>query len=98
MRQEDFRDAQGFLHFSFNLDADGEYLALVEPDGQRIAFELTENYPAQFADVSYGMNAHESGLLNSTHTRSRKLCRGSRLGGRYGFFGGSRAFTKSLSK
>ena len=71
VRQEDFRDAQGFLHFSFNLDADGEYLALVEPDGQRIAFELTENYPAQFADVSYGMNAQGKWSFQTRPTPGR---------------------------
>ncbi len=69
--QEDFRDGQGFLHFSFNLDADGEYLALVEPDGQRIAFELSENYPPQFADVSYGMNAQGQWSFQTRPTPGR---------------------------
>ena len=41
------------LHTSFELDGDGEYLALVAPDGVTIA---TEYAPAkQYPDVSYGL-------------------------------------------
>jgi hypothetical protein len=41
------------LHTSFNLDADGGYLALVQPDGVTIATEF--HYPAQRANFSYGL-------------------------------------------
>jgi hypothetical protein len=41
------------LHTSFSLDADGGYLALVQPDGVTIATEFY--YPAQRANFSYGL-------------------------------------------
>lgn len=43
------------LHTNFALSADGEYLALVQPDGATIAHEFAPEYPAQLADVSYGI-------------------------------------------
>ena len=43
------------LHTSFKLDADGEYLALVRPDGRTIAAEFSPRFPAQWADVSLGV-------------------------------------------
>lgn len=45
----------GELHTNFKLSGDGEYLALVEPDGVTIATEYAPAYPPQKADVSYGM-------------------------------------------
>ena len=50
-------DAAGHLHTNFNLDSDGEYLALVRPDGATIASQFGPDgtdYPSQFRDVSYG--------------------------------------------
>jgi hypothetical protein len=50
-------DAQGHLHTNFKLDAGGEYLALVEPDGNTIATEFGlggTGYPPQFRNISYG--------------------------------------------
>ncbi|HAT18767.1 MAG TPA: hypothetical protein DCS85_01290, partial [Verrucomicrobiales bacterium] len=44
------------LHTNFNLDRNGEYLALVRPDGTTILNEFAP-YPAQRADVSYGFDA-----------------------------------------
>src|SRR5689334_17663526 len=41
------------LHTNFKLSGDGEYLALVEPDGATKATEFAP-YPPQEADVSYG--------------------------------------------
>ncbi|NQU19860.1 MAG: lamin tail domain-containing protein, partial [Candidatus Nealsonbacteria bacterium] len=43
------------LHTNFKLDGDGEYLALVRPDGTNIAQHFTPEYPEQVADVSYGI-------------------------------------------
>jgi Concanavalin A-like lectin/glucanases superfamily/Chitobiase/beta-hexosaminidase C-terminal domain/CotH kinase protein/Lamin Tail Domain len=43
------------LHTSFQLGAQGEYLALVMPDGVTIATEFAPAYPDQFDDTSYGM-------------------------------------------
>ena len=40
------------LHANFSLDSNGEYLALVEPDGETITSEYI--FPKQETDVSYG--------------------------------------------
>ena len=46
----------GELHTNFNLSRQGEYLALVEPDGQNIVSSFGEDgYPEQIEDVSYGV-------------------------------------------
>jgi len=50
---KDRRVAGAPLHTSFALDAGGDYLALVQPDGVTIATEF--NYPAQRANYSYGL-------------------------------------------
>ena len=44
----------GNLHTNFQLDPDGEYLALTRPD-QSIAFEFAPTYPPQIEDVAYGI-------------------------------------------
>ncbi|MFP6873018.1 MAG: chitobiase/beta-hexosaminidase C-terminal domain-containing protein [Verrucomicrobiales bacterium] len=41
------------LHTNFSLDKDGEYLALVEPDGNTI-LTVFDPYPEQFEGISYG--------------------------------------------
>ncbi len=41
------------LHTNFKLDADGEYLALLRPDGS-VATSFSPNFPKQHRDVSYG--------------------------------------------
>jgi hypothetical protein len=43
------------LHANFGLNASGEYLALVKPDGVTIATEFAPAFPAQFANISYGL-------------------------------------------
>jgi len=42
------------LHTNFKLSGDGEYLALVRPDGASVASEFAPSFPPQVADVSYG--------------------------------------------
>ncbi|MCA9200299.1 MAG: lamin tail domain-containing protein, partial [Planctomycetales bacterium] len=44
------------LHTNFKLSSDGEYLGLIRPDGQTVEFAYAPNYPAQTADVSYGLS------------------------------------------
>jgi len=46
----------GELHAGFSLSAAGEYLALVEPDGQTIAFHYAPQFPPQTTAVSYGVD------------------------------------------
>ncbi len=48
-----YLDPLGYYHTNFNLNAGGDYLALVH--GSRIIHEYTPHYPDQTADVSYGV-------------------------------------------
>lgn len=43
------------LHTSFELSSDGEYLALVKPDGTSIAHHYAPHYPDQVSGISYGI-------------------------------------------
>ncbi|MFW6153854.1 MAG: lamin tail domain-containing protein [Planctomycetota bacterium] len=43
------------LHTNFRLSGDGEYLALIFPDGITIAHEFGPEFPRQVEDVSYGL-------------------------------------------
>ncbi|MBN2475232.1 MAG: lamin tail domain-containing protein [Pirellulales bacterium] len=51
---KDRRVAGSELHTNFKLAGDGEYLALVQPDGT-VAHRFSPAYPPQYADVSYGL-------------------------------------------
>ena len=59
---DDAPDSLGNLHTSFKLAADGEYLALVTPDGSVVS-EFGRNgsdYPSQSDDQSYGLHPTHS--------------------------------------
>src|SRR5688572_9426727 len=43
------------LHTNFKLDGDGEFLALVEPDGVTVASQFAPRFPNQRKNVSYGL-------------------------------------------
>lgn len=43
------------LHTSFKLSRDGEYLALVKPDGMTVTSAFAPLFPPQISDVSYGV-------------------------------------------
>ncbi|NLF33271.1 MAG: lamin tail domain-containing protein, partial [Planctomycetes bacterium] len=43
------------LHTNFKLSGDGEYLALIRPDGITVAHEFAPAFPRQQEDVSYGL-------------------------------------------
>jgi len=55
------------LHTGFSLDADGEYLALVRPNGVTVASEFGPEFPEQYGDVAYGflMSGASTTLLGS---------------------------------
>ncbi len=53
--QKDRAIAGRELHTNFRLNLAGEYLALIEPDGQTVAFEYAPRFPQQFEDVAYGL-------------------------------------------
>lgn len=48
------------LHTDFRLSADGEYLALIKPDGTNIASQFAPVFPQQVSGVSYGITAQEN--------------------------------------
>ncbi len=43
-------------HTNFKLGFKGEYLALVEPDGETVVHEYADDYPRQIGNVSYGID------------------------------------------
>ena len=43
------------MHADFKLDGDGEYLALVAPDGQTVVHEFAPQFPTQVTDIAYGV-------------------------------------------
>lgn len=55
-------DLNGTLHTSFKLAGDGEYLALVRPDGTTIEDAFTPTLPPQVPDISYGRSAPGAAL------------------------------------
>ncbi len=59
--------AGGQLHTNFKLDAGGEYLALVQPDGARIACAYAPQFPPQRADVSFGLDPASAERLFFSH-------------------------------
>ncbi|NIP27675.1 MAG: hypothetical protein GWN67_24355 [Phycisphaerae bacterium] len=58
------------LHTNFELDQDGDYLALVANEGNTIVHEYTPEYPAQLADISYGLAQYATILVPSGATAS----------------------------
>lgn len=56
----------GTAHTNFQLSSDGEYLALIAPDGTTILSEFSPDYPNQRRDISFGIANNESG---GTETR-----------------------------
>jgi len=51
------------LHTNFRLNIDGEYLALVQSDGETIAHEYGPKFPRQLTDVSYGLGQYATTLI-----------------------------------
>ncbi|MFN0125911.1 MAG: CotH kinase family protein [Verrucomicrobiales bacterium] len=47
-------DPNGSLHTNFSLSANGEYLALVHPDGVTVIREFAPAFPPQPVDISFG--------------------------------------------
>ena len=62
------------LHTNFKIDREGEYLALVKPDGRTTATEFYPAFPPQVDDVSYGLvPAPLSVMLVATNATARVL-------------------------
>ncbi len=60
----------GELHANFSLNGNGEYLALVAPDGVTIATQFAPAFPPQKPDVSYGISrtSQETTLIHPHST------------------------------
>ena len=52
---KDRRDPDRILHTNFKLASEGEYLALVRPDGRTVGHHFSPSFPLQVQDVSYGL-------------------------------------------
>lgn len=52
---KDRRDPAQTLHTSWSLSAGGEYLGLIQPDGETVAYEYAPAYPPHNDDQSYGI-------------------------------------------
>ncbi|WP_035601132.1 lamin tail domain-containing protein [Haloferula sp. BvORR071] len=65
---KDRRVAGQPLHTNFSLGAGGEYLGLIQPDGQTAVSEFNPSFPAQFADLSYGTPTNEASVTLVTQT------------------------------
>lgn len=76
--QKDRAIAGSELHTNFSLDAgDGEYLALVAPDGQTVVSQYAPAFPRQLTDVSYGIGIdYETTLLLGAADNVRVLIPG----------------------
>ena len=56
---KDRRDPTGQWHTNFRLERNGEYLALVRPDGLTRTTEFAPGYPTQVDGASYGLGMSE---------------------------------------
>lgn len=61
------------LHTNFSLAANGEYLALVMPNGTTIVSDFGAQYPPQVADESYGRQFTTTTLVASGQTAKYKI-------------------------
>ncbi len=69
---EDRRVAGHPLHTNFKLDGEGEYLALVKPNGLTVVSEFAPQFPPQVVNVSFGLAVQQSrSLIILTNTAGR---------------------------
>ena len=61
------------LHTNFRISGSGEYLAVVEPDGVSISHSYGPVFPAQRADISYGMYLNQLTYLADPTPGSENL-------------------------
>lgn len=61
------------LHTNFRLDTDGEYLALVAPDGVRVVSSYAPVYPAQLPNISYGVSDRAGAAVILTATAAARV-------------------------
>lgn len=64
----------GEIHTSFKLSADGEYLALVRPDGVTVEHDYAPLFPPQDDNISYGVDLLFNGA-DATILPSQAFCK-----------------------
>ena len=70
---KDRRQPGRTLHTNFKLTADGEFLALVKPDGITTTTVFSPTYPPQAPDISYGSGLVTTNLPLVTSTSPRRV-------------------------
>ena len=60
---KDIVDGGGNPHTNFQLGSNGEYLAIVRPNGTTIDDSFAPGYPEQVTDVSYGLQSGTNNLV-----------------------------------
>ena len=61
-RRRRYHDREPELHTNFSLSACGEYLGLVDPNGNVIS-QFAPQYPQQLGNISYGVNFNSTTLI-----------------------------------
>jgi hypothetical protein len=85
----------GELHASFKLSAGGEFLALVEPDGETVVDQFNPEFPPQTANISYGIDP-ATGLLAYFATPTPGAANGQAIADAVQFSVTSRTFTTNF--
>ena len=70
---KDRRAPERPLHTNFRLSADGEFLALVNPDLEIVSNAFSPSYPQQFRDVSFGFGLEQSTTVLVASTDSGRM-------------------------
>lgn len=70
---KDRRDPGKNLHTNFKISGSGEYLAIIEPGGLTISHSWGPLFPAQRADVSYGIYSDQATYLTQPTPGSENL-------------------------
>ena len=61
-----YRDPADYYHTNFELEKDnGEYLALVAPDGNTAIHEYAPEFPRQLPNISYGLTQYAATLVRA---------------------------------
>jgi len=71
--QKNRRQPGAELHTNFKLAANGDYLALIKPDGVTVASEYAPAYQVQLPDVSYGLPMSEVRISLAPSNAPRRI-------------------------
>jgi len=65
-----YLDSLGYYHTNFELNQNGDYLALVASGSTIVVHEYAPEFPSQLTDVSYGLAQHSTALVPTGATVS----------------------------